>query len=243
MRKWAAALAGFIAGVIVTVAVTDSVAKAPNLVGRVARIESDRTVPDAVNYAQRAACSVQAQMLSGRRHTKAQSLVVVDPSAITPSPRDIEVRRHCGNKDRSPYRVKVTVRLTRDGDVVITDGLSLHRALQTVRAQDGTFRARLTLRPKVKSVSELITMYAERYGIDVQEALDVAWCESKHDPGASNACCHGVYSQHEDFWDGRAAHYGYPGASPYDPIANIDVSLQMRRDVGSWHPHWSQCAP
>ena len=75
------------------------------------------------------------------------------------------------------------------------------------------------------------------------EAVSVATCESGLRPTALNAGsgASGLFQQLARYWPGRAAAYGFPGASPFDPWANAMVSAGMVRDTGGWG-HWS-CRP
>lgn len=76
------------------------------------------------------------------------------------------------------------------------------------------------------------------------EAVAVATCESGLNPsarGGGGGNYAGLFQQSLSYWPGRAAQYGFAGASPYDPWANAMVSAGMVRDTGGWS-HWS-CAP
>lgn len=196
---------------------------------------------DAIRAMQRAGCSLSRQLATGKRTEASLTLIVAEHSSDAPRDRATTAAKGCSPE--SVYEVRVTLRVTRSGNVSVTDKLTFRQAMKRVRALPvGPYRARMTFRGHERSVPDLIRHFATKYGLDVNKALAVAECESGLSPTAHNSCCHGVYSQHEDYWAGRAAHYGYPGASYYHPVANIDVSLQMVRDIGSWHPHWSQCA-
>lgn len=75
------------------------------------------------------------------------------------------------------------------------------------------------------------------------EAVAVATCESGLNPRAYNSSsgASGLLQQLARYWPGRAAAYGFAGASPFDPWANAMVSAGMVRDTGGWS-HWS-CSP
>ncbi len=80
----------------------------------------------------------------------------------------------------------------------------------------------------------LIRCEAELYGVNVDEALKVAYRESRYHWWASNSCCHGLFQQHEDYWSSRFAayaprhfHYGIFGGR-----TNAVVSVRMARAEG-----------
>jgi len=85
----------------------------------------------------------------------------------------------------------------------------------------------------------------ERQGIGwrADEAVSVASCESGLRPTAYNSSsgASGLFQQLARYFPGRAATYGFAGASPFDPWANAMVSAGMVRDTGGWS-HWS-CSP
>lgn len=78
--------------------------------------------------------------------------------------------------------------------------------------------------------------------------LRIASCESRFNPLARNAGYTayqngvsygnpvGLFQHVEGYWPGRAARYGYPGASVFDPVANANVTAAMMRaeGMGAW---------
>ena len=85
-----------------------------------------------------------------------------------------------------------------------------------------------------------------RYGgpaSDIDRFLAVMRCESQGLPDATNPSsgAAGLMQQLPQFWDWRARMAGYEeGASPYDPIVNINVSawLLYEHVAGGWS-HWN----
>lgn len=85
------------------------------------------------------------------------------------------------------------------------------------------------------SVEQIIIDAANRYGVDANYALQIAQCESSMNPSATNYGYSengvdfpaGIYQHLTNYWDARAAKYGYAGASVYDPVANANVTMAM----------------
>ena len=90
-----------------------------------------------------------------------------------------------------------------------------------------------------KRVRPMIRSLSLRHGVDAGQALRVAECESGMNPRAYSPPYAGIYQQHVGYWDRRARQFGHPGESPFDPYANVDVSLRMAKSLG-WE-HWG-CA-
>lgn len=68
----------------------------------------------------------------------------------------------------------------------------------------------------------------------VDEALDVAWCESRGKPAARNGQYMGIFQMGRREW----AKFGK--GSPYDPIANSQAAYRYFK-VAGWKP-W-ECQP
>lgn len=77
----------------------------------------------------------------------------------------------------------------------------------------------------------------------VEEALSVMECESEGNPAATNPTSRaaGLFQHLPKFWDDRSRKAGVPGASIYDPTANVRVAAWLYRQSRTWS-HWS-CKP
>jgi hypothetical protein len=75
---------------------------------------------------------------------------------------------------------------------------------------------------------------------DVELALQVSYCESRWDPGATNPSSDaaGLFQHLPRFWSDRSASAGWEGASIYDAHANAAVSAWLVYDGGGW-VHWT----
>jgi hypothetical protein len=91
-------------------------------------------------------------------------------------------------------------------------------------------------------VQATIVKWANHYGVNSDQLLRIADCESDYDPSVvSNFVVEGVHPmglfQHlPKYWPGRAARYGVPGASIFDADAQARVTAGMFRDgqSGLW---------
>ena len=76
---------------------------------------------------------------------------------------------------------------------------------------------------------------------DTDRFLRIMQCESRGQPDATNTSsgAAGLMQHMPQYWDQRAISAGYPGSSPYDPTANINVSawLIYQASGGGWQ-HW-----
>ncbi len=67
-------------------------------------------------------------------------------------------------------------------------------------------------------------------GCDPNQVIRVMMCESSGNPYAvntSNNTFYGLFQHHINYWPIRANRYGVPGASIYDPYAQIHVTTRM----------------
>jgi len=75
---------------------------------------------------------------------------------------------------------------------------------------------------------------------DVELALRVISCESGGDPNAQNprSGAAGLFQHIPRYWDARAAAIGLPGASIFDPVANVSAAawLVYTEGWGPWAP-------
>jgi len=78
---------------------------------------------------------------------------------------------------------------------------------------------------------------------DVQLALNVIYCESRGDSGATNSYsgAAGLFQHLPKYWDERSTNAGYVGASIYDPTANVGVAAWLVYYGGGWK-HWNASA-
>lgn len=116
----------------------------------------------------------------------------------------------------------------------------LERTLEgTVEASVWSQPCPIDWRRSTWHVKRLIRCAAEYFGVAPDQALYIAWRESRYQPGAYNASgeAAGVYQHLLKYWADRADRYGFPDASPFDARANIFVTMQMVRRFG-WIP-WS----
>jgi len=75
----------------------------------------------------------------------------------------------------------------------------------------------------------------------VDRAIRIIACESKGDPRARNprSGASGLFQHMPRYWPDRAAKAGFPGASIFDPEANVAAAAYLVYDDpgGGWH-HW-----
>lgn len=90
-----------------------------------------------------------------------------------------------------------------------------------------------------REVKQLIRCAASYYGIDQDEALYIAWRESRYQPSAYNEMgeAAGVYQHKVRYWSERAVQFGSADWSVFDARANILVTMRMVKRYG-WEP-WS----
>jgi len=71
---------------------------------------------------------------------------------------------------------------------------------------------------------------------DVELALQVSYCESRWDPGATNRSsgAAGLFQHIPRYWADRAAAAGWAGADIYDAHANTAVSAWLVSKSGGW---------
>ena len=88
-------------------------------------------------------------------------------------------------------------------------------------------------------LKQLIRCAASHYGIDEDDALYIAWRESRYQPTAYNeeGEAAGIYQHLLKYWPERAVDFGSADWSVFDARANILVTMRMVRRYG-WEP-WS----
>ena len=86
-------------------------------------------------------------------------------------------------------------------------------------------------------VPEMIRDAAGRWGLDPNQMLRVAWCESKFDPGAYNRSsgASGVFQFIPRTWAWASAAVGQAQASPFDPAANVEAAAWLMKTQGPRH--------
>lgn len=91
-------------------------------------------------------------------------------------------------------------------------------------------------------VRELIS--AHFVAEDVNRAIRVAWCTSSFNPAAINPTtgASGLFQHLPEDWAEHSAAAGRPGASIFDPEANVAVAAWMLYELPGGWSHWD-CAP
>ncbi|MGH8870604.1 MAG: transglycosylase SLT domain-containing protein [Acidimicrobiia bacterium] len=71
---------------------------------------------------------------------------------------------------------------------------------------------------------------------DVNQAVRVAWCESRFDPVSTNlrTGAVGLFQHLPKYWDERAESAGFPNADPTDPEASTAAAAWAVYDGGGW---------
>lgn len=90
-------------------------------------------------------------------------------------------------------------------------------------------------------IEQIIRQAAVKYGQNPDYMVKIAMCESSMNPNAINrnysedgvSYPAGLFQHLQNYWDGRAAKYGYGGSSVFDPVANANVTAAMFRDGAS----------
>lgn len=83
--------------------------------------------------------------------------------------------------------------------------------------------------PAPAEIAAIIRAAAARYGVDAEQLLRVAWCESRYDPNAYNGVlgASGLFQIIPGTWAANSVRAGYGGASAFDPVANANVAAWM----------------
>ena len=71
---------------------------------------------------------------------------------------------------------------------------------------------------------------------DVNQAVRVAWCESRFDPNSTNlrTGAVGLFQHLPKYWEERADNAGFPNADPTDPEASTAAAAWAVYDGGGW---------
>jgi soluble lytic murein transglycosylase-like protein len=87
-------------------------------------------------------------------------------------------------------------------------------------------------------VRALIVAAARRWNLDEQVLLRIAWCESRFDPDATGrGGTAGVFQFIPRTWAWVSEAAGFGGASPFDPLANVEAAAWLFAHHGPGH--WS----
>jgi hypothetical protein len=83
-------------------------------------------------------------------------------------------------------------------------------------------------------VRALVSLYFA--AADVNQAVRVAWCESRFDPNSTNlrTGAVGLFQHLPQYWAERADAAGFPGADPTDPVASTAAAAWAVYDGGGW---------
>jgi len=78
-------------------------------------------------------------------------------------------------------------------------------------------------------IAAIIRAAAAKYGVDPEQLLRVAYCESRYDPLAYNSVlgASGLFQIIPGTWRANSVAAGYGGASVFDPVANANVAAYM----------------
>jgi hypothetical protein len=97
--------------------------------------------------------------------------------------------------------------------------------------------------PAPRPVEEWRALVSSYFAVsDVDKALRVIACESGGDPNAQNprSGAAGLFQHIPRYWADRSAMVGLPGASIFDPVANVSAAAYLVYTVG-WSP-WAASA-
>lgn len=95
------------------------------------------------------------------------------------------------------------------------------------------------------SETEIRELISEHFAsADVNRAIRVAWCASSFNPSSINPAtgASGLFQHLPENWADHAAAAGRPGASIFDPEANVAVAAWMLYQLPGGWSHWD-CAP
>ena len=83
--------------------------------------------------------------------------------------------------------------------------------------------------PPPSEIAAIIRAAAAKYGVDAEQLLRVAYCESRYDPLAYNSVlgASGLFQIIPGTWRANSVAAGYGGASVFDAVANANVAAYM----------------
>jgi hypothetical protein len=92
--------------------------------------------------------------------------------------------------------------------------------------------------PPPGEIASIIRDAAAKYGVEPEQLLRIAYCESRYDPLAYNGIlgASGLFQIIPGTWRANSLPAGYAGASVWDPVANANVAAWMisRGGAGQW---------
>lgn len=105
--------------------------------------------------------------------------------------------------------------------------------------EDATLERAATLATGTGWLSEVQVRALVRHyfkAADVNQAVRVAWCESRFDPAASNVRTGGVglFQHLPRYWPERAANAGFADAEPQNPEASVAAAAWEIYHGGGW---------
>jgi hypothetical protein len=92
--------------------------------------------------------------------------------------------------------------------------------------------------PPPGEIASIIRDAAAKHGVEPEQLLRIAYCESRYDPLAYNGIlgASGLFQIIPGTWRANSTPAGYSGASVWDPVANANVAAWMisRGGAGQW---------
>ena len=96
--------------------------------------------------------------------------------------------------------------------------------------------------PDEVDVQTVIRAAAQRYGVDAESMLQIAWCESRWDPSAEGPDgAAGLFQIIPETWMSITQRIGLDDASPFDPQANAEAAAWLMSTEGPqpWNCSWA----
>jgi hypothetical protein len=135
---------------------------------------------------------------------------------------------------------------TLDSDPTIASAAELGLlARQTTDTSTSETRGGIYVRSGHLTENEVRSLVVDHFrAADVNRAIRVAWCQSSFNPAAVNPAsgASGLFQHLPEDWTARADAAGHPGASIFDPTANVAVAAWMLYELPGGWSHWD-CNP
>lgn len=134
-----------------------------------------------------------------------------------------------------------------DGDSTVLIATSMEDASAPVEASDGEDEDQARAEDSSGTIASptsgwlsevevraLASVYFEP--TDVNQAVRIAWCESRFDPNAVDLRTGGVglFNHLPQYWDARASEAGFPGIAATDPEASTAAAAWEVYNGGGW---------